>query len=55
MNKIGSVENAGDRKEVSRMADFASAAFPWVAMGLAVAVVLTYRNSKEKMQEKKKQ
>jgi hypothetical protein len=31
------------------MADFVKAAFPWVVFGFAVAVVLTYRGSKEKM------
>ena len=52
MNKIGRVENAGARKEVSGMADFASAAFPWIAMGLAVAIILASRNSKERKNEK---
>jgi hypothetical protein len=37
------------------MADFVNAAFPWIAMGFAVAIVLTYRNSKEKMQDNKEQ
>jgi len=35
------------------MADFANAAFPWIAMGLAVAIILSCRNSKEKMQHNK--
>ncbi len=35
------------------MAEFARAAFPWVAMGSAIAVVLTYWNEKEKKKDKK--
>ena len=35
--------------------DFLSAAFPWVAMGLAVAISLTYLNWKEKMKDNKEQ
>jgi len=30
------------------MTEFANAAFPWIAMGLAVAISLAYFNSKEK-------
>ncbi len=26
------------------MSDFVSAAFPWVALGIAVAIILTYMN-----------
>ena len=36
-------------KEVSDMEDFSREAFPWVATGFAVAIVLTYRNAKSKM------
>lgn len=35
------------------MTDFVKAAFPWVAMGLAVAIILANRNSKEKMKDNK--
>lgn len=35
------------------IAEFARAAFPWVAMGIAIAVALTYWNEKEKKQDKK--
>ncbi len=31
------------------MGDFFNAAFPWIAMGLAIAIIATYSNSKEKM------
>ena len=31
------------------MTEFANAAFPWIAMGLAVAISLAYFNSKEKI------
>jgi hypothetical protein len=34
------------------MASFASAAFPWVALGFAVAISLKYLSIKEKMQDK---
>lgn len=37
------------------MADFVKAAFPWVAMGFAVAIILANMNSKEKMQDNKEQ
>lgn len=30
------------------MRDFFNAAFPWIAGGIAVAVILTYGNSKKK-------
>lgn len=36
-------------KEVRMIVDFASAAFPWVAMGIAIAVILTHLNSKQKL------
>ena len=36
------------------MSDFVSAAFPWVALGIAVAVILTYMNSNNKTKNKKK-
>jgi hypothetical protein len=35
------------------MADFAKAAFPWVAAGLALAVFFAKSNSKEKTQDNK--
>ena len=35
------------------MADFVKAAFPWIAFGFAVAIILTYRSSKERMQDNK--
>jgi len=35
------------------MTDFANAAFPWIAMGVAVAISLAYFNSKEKMKDNK--
>ena len=35
------------------VAEFARAAFPWVAMGIAIAFVLTYWNEKDKKQDKK--
>jgi hypothetical protein len=35
------------------MAEFARAAFPWVAMGIAIAVVLNYWNKNEKKHDKK--
>ena len=37
------------------MADFASTAFPWIALGIAVAIILSYMNSKEKRQDNKQQ
>ena len=37
------------------MAHFAKAAFPWIAMGLAIAFFSANRNGKEKTQENKKQ
>lgn len=37
------------------MADFASAAFPWVAAGLALAVFFAKSAQKEKFQNNKKQ
>lgn len=36
------------------MADFVKAAFPWVAFGFAVSIILIYRSSKEKVQDNKK-
>ncbi len=36
------------------MIEFFNAAFPWVAFGLAIAVVLTYKNSKNKTNDEKK-
>lgn len=36
------------------MGDFLNAVFPWVALGIAVAIILTYMNSKRKKQEDKK-
>ncbi len=36
------------------MSDFVNAAFPWVAMGLAVAVIITYMNSRNQTKNKKK-
>ena len=36
------------------MSDFVAAAFPWVAFGIAIAVILTYMNSKNKTKEHKK-
>lgn len=37
------------------MGDFLKAAFPWVAFGFAVAIVLTYMSSKKKKQDDKEQ
>jgi hypothetical protein len=37
------------------MGDFFNAAFPWIAMGFAVAIILTYINSKKKKQDDKEQ
>jgi len=36
------------------VADFCKAALPWVAGGIAVAVILTFGNSKRKIQNNKK-
>lgn len=36
------------------MADFFRAAFPWVAMGIIVALVTSHMSSKKKMQDKEK-
>ena len=36
------------------MGDFFSAAFPWVALGIAVAVIITYMISNNKNKDKKK-
>lgn len=33
------------------MKDFINAALPWVAFGVAIAVVLTYRNNKNKREK----
>lgn len=35
------------------MGDFFSAAFPWVALGFAIAITLTYMDSKTKKQNDK--
>ena len=35
------------------MGDFFSAAFPWGALGIAVAVILTYMNSNNKLRIRK--
>lgn len=35
------------------MEDFLSAAFPWVATGFAIAIILTYSDSKTKKQNDK--
>lgn len=59
----GTLKNAGYTRdgyyvlcnEVSRMVDFANAAFHWIAMGFAVAIILANRSSKEKMQDNKEQ
>lgn len=32
------------------MVDFVKSAFPWVVGGIAIAIILTYRNSKMKKQ-----
>lgn len=37
------------------MVDFAKAAFPWVAGGIAIAIILAYGSSKQKKQDDKKQ
>lgn len=37
------------------MADFCKAAFPWIAGGIAIAIILAYGNSKDKMKNNKKQ
>lgn len=37
------------------MGDFLRAAFPWVAGGTAIAIILAYGNSKKKSQENKEQ
>ncbi len=37
------------------MADFLNAAFPWIVIGLAVAIFISYRSSKEKKQYKKEE
>lgn len=37
------------------MGDFFNGAFPWIAMGLAFAIIITYLNSKKKPQNEKKQ
>jgi hypothetical protein len=34
------------------MADFFNAAFPWIAMGIAFALVTVYMDSKNKKQNK---
>jgi lipoprotein signal peptidase len=36
------------------MGDFFNAAFPWIAIGVAVAIILTYMDSKKKKHEDKK-
>jgi hypothetical protein len=35
------------------MRDFFNAAFPWVAGGVAIAIILSYGNSKKKKQDNK--
>lgn len=42
------------RKEASRMRDFFNAAFPWIIMGLVVAIVVGYMSSKKKIQYSEK-
>ena len=37
-----------------RMADFFNSAFPWVIMGLAVAIVCTYDHTKKKKKQNNK-
>lgn len=37
------------------MGDFLNAAFPWIAGGIAIAIILTYGNSKKKKQDNKEQ
>lgn len=34
------------------MADFLNAAFPWIAIGLAVAIIVSYMRSKDSKQAK---
>lgn len=44
----------GIRKEVTEVVgEFLNAAFPWVALGIATAVALTYIESKKKKQDNK--
>jgi predicted ferric reductase len=35
------------------MKDFLNAAFPWIAGGIGIAIILTYGNSKKKPQDNK--
>lgn len=35
------------------MRDFFNAAFPWIAGGIAIAIILAYGNSKKKKQDNK--
>ncbi|MDP4182000.1 MAG: hypothetical protein Q8942_13030 [Bacillota bacterium] len=35
------------------MVDFLQAAFPWIAMGIAIAIAITYMSSKQKRQVSK--
>lgn len=37
------------------MGDFFNAAFPWIVGGIAIAIILTYGNSKRKEQNDKEQ
>lgn len=41
-------------KEASSMRDFFNAAFPWIIMGLVVAIAVGYMSSKKKIQYSKK-
>jgi hypothetical protein len=37
------------------MGDFFNAAFPWIAMGVSIAIIITYINSKKKTNNEEEQ